>query len=562
MKKVFFSLFFICFFMLPVMADYTVDSISVSAEVSATGRTEVSTAVQLTFSAAADSVTIPLPEGDISGVSVSSYSYRVKETENGTNVVISSRKGFSGTQMFVVSYKLPAFESDGDSEDLYSLNLLSSRWAREIGACSVQVTLPGSTVEFPADYVMTPQILSGYYGDLDPVDAPLEASGNLISGTISSRMAYDTLTLQVSLPDGYFRVRSNTIPMIAITWLCIGMVAVLALCMLYWRLKLRSPRKAVTARLLLPEGILSYQLPQVLDGGSCDFAALILEWANLGYLSLGYTKNRQLYFRRNMYMGSERNAAEQRLFASIFGRSNRVVATPGRFSAAGARFRAASRKSLNRVAFDRTGGNVIFIQLPCRLLTALGIGYMVYTYLPEGGGYLVVAILAGIVGFLYSIYLHTAVSAWKSLRSFSFRSALLLILAAVLELLGLMAGAFPEMSVGLFACFFSAIATAAGPRRSPWGQETMAQAKGCRRFYRQASWHKLQVYMGANRRFFQLELPKAVALNSDKQFAARFERLSVPHPEWLPAGRQTPWSAQKLQKQLSPMIRKIREAFR
>ena len=128
--------------------------------------------------------------------------------------------------------------------------------------------------------------------------------------------------------------------------------------------------------------------------------------------------------------------------------------------------------------------------------------------------------------------------------------------------LGLMAGAFLEITVGLFALFFSAFATAAGPRRSAHGQDIMAQTKGCRRFYRQAAWHKLQIYMGANRRFFQLELPKAVALNSDKQFASRFERLSVPHPEWLPARGKTSWSAQKLQKQLTPMLKKIREAFR
>lgn len=562
MKKVLFSLFFICVFMLPVLADYSVDSVAVTAEVSTSGRTEVSTAVQLTFTTAQDEVTIPLPEGDISGVSVSSYRYRVKETDHGTNVVVSSSKGFSGTQMFIISYKLPSFQADGGSEDLYSLNLLSSRWAKEIGAVSMQITLPGSTVEFPEGYIMSPQILSGYYGDLDSVDAVLEANGNVISGSVSSRMAYDTLTMQVSLPDGYFRVRSSTIPVISITWLCIIMVLILLLCMLYWRLKLRSPHKEVSARLLLPEGILPYQLPQVLDGKTCDFAALILEWANLGYLSIGYTRNRHLYFRRNMYMGTERNAAEQRLFAEIFGRSNRVLATPGRFSSAAARFRSSSRRAVNRMAFDRKSGNVVFIQLPCRLLSAVGIGYMTYLYLPEGGGYIALAVLAGIVGFIYSIYLHSALAAFKSLRKFSVKTAVLLILAVVIVILALMAGAFLEASVGLFACLFSAIATAAGPRRSSRGQDAMAQTKGCRRFYRQAAWHRLQIYMGANRRFFQLELPKAVALNSDKQFAARFERLSVPRPEWLPAGKETSMSAQKLQKQLRPLVKSIRAAFR
>ena len=561
MKKILFSLFFICLFLFPVMADYSVDSISVTAEVAENGRAEVSTAVQLTFTTPQDEVTVPLPEGEISGVSVSSFRSKVKETNYGTNVVISSSRGFSGTQLFVISYKTEAFTSDGTSEDLYSLNLLSSRWAKEIGSCALQVTLPGSSVEFPENYVMEPQILSGYYGDLDAVDATLEANGNLISGSVSNRMAYDTLTLQVSLPDGYFHVRSTTIPMIAITWLCIAMVLITALCVLYWQRRIRSPHKTVSARLLLPEGVLSYQLPQVLDGNSCDFAALILEWANLGYLSMGYTRSRQLYFQKNMSMGSERNAAEQRLFAEIFGNRSRVAVTPGRFSSSAARFRSASRRSVNRFTFDRSGGNVVFLQLPCRLLCAVGIGYMVYLFLPEGSGFILLAVMAGILGFFYSMYLHSAVAVWKALRKFSVKAVVLLLIAVGLEALALMAGAFLEMSVGILACLFSAVATAAGPRRSSRGQDAMAQAKGCRRFYRHAAWHRLQIYMGANRRFFQLELPKAVALNSEKQFAARFERLSVPHPEWLPSRSKKAWSAEKLQKQLAPMIKSIREAF-
>lgn len=562
MKKVLISLFFICLFVLPVMADYSVDSVSVYAEVGNNGKTEVSSTIQLTFSSPTDEVTIPLPDEDASRISVSSYRYRVKQTDYGTNVVVSTSGGFSGTHTFQVSYNLPSFTDDGDAEDLYQLNLLSSRWARDIGSVSIQVMLPGSLVEIPADYVMSPLILSGYYGDLDPVDAALETNGSVITGAVSARMAYDSLALEVSLPEGYFRVRSNSIPMISITWVCLIMVAVTLLCMLYWRLKLRNQPVSYSARLLAPEGILPYQLPQILDGTSCDMAALILEWANLGYLSLGYSKNRQVILQRNMFMGSERPQAEQQLFSQIFGRRSRVLATPGRFSAAARQFRSASRRNVSRVAFDRASGNPVFVQLPCRLLLAAAVGYLVSQMLPEGTVFVVLAIMAAIPGFIYSMYLHTALSAWKSLRQFSLRSAILLAVAAVLIYLGLMEGAFLETLVGVYACCFSAIATAAGPRRSAWGRDILAQTKGCRRFYHQVSWQKLQLYMGHNKRFFQTELPKAVALNSDRVFASRFERLSVPQPEWLPSRKQKVWSAPQLQKQLSPVIKKLREAFR
>lgn len=562
MKKLFISLFFICLFFLPVMADYSVDSISINAEVGINGKAQVTSTVSLTFDAPTEEIIIPLPSTDASRVSVSNYRYRVRETDTGVNVVVSTKGGFAGMQTFQLSYTLPAFTDDGADEDLYHLELLSSRWARDIGSVSVQVTLPGSTTPLPEDYQMTPQILSGYYGDLDPVDAALTVSGSSISGTVTQRMAYDSLAMEVSLPDGYFRVRSASIPMISITWLCLVMAGLTGLCMLYWRLKLRNPPKEYSARLLSPEGVLPYQLPQVLDGVSCDMAALVLEWANLGYVSLGYNKSRQVILRRNMVMGSERTQAEQVLFSQIFGRNNRVLATPGRFSGAANRFRAASRRSLNRVAFDAGGGNPVLVQLPCRLLLAVSVGYMTYKLMPEGGGFTVLAVLFGLLGFLYSMYLHSALSQWVTHRVFSRKTLLLLLIAVVFVYLGLISGAFLESCIGLFACCFSATATGVGPRRSAWGLDVLAQTKGCRRFYRRVSWQKLQLYLGQNNRFFQTELPKALALNVDRTFASRFERLSIPQPEWLPGLKKKTWSASALQKQLTPMVKKLREAFR
>lgn len=562
MKKVLFSLFFICMFLFPVAADFTVDNVVVHAEVAANGKTEVTSSIQLTFDSVQEEVTIPLPEGEATGVSVQSFRYRVRETENGINVVVTTGSGFAGTQTFIISYDLPAFTDDGYSQDLYKLSVLSSRWAKEIGSVSVQLQLPGPYGEVDPEYEILPQLLSGYYGDLDPVDTSLSFTGNLISGSVSDRMAYDSLAVQVSLPNGYFRVRSSSIPMIAITWVCMAMVAVLLLCMLYWHLKLRNRHVSVTARLLSPEGILPYQLPQVLDGYTVDIAALILEWANLGYLSMGYARNRQVVLRKNMDMGSERNRAEQRLFRQIFSGGNRVVATPGRFSSAARQFRAASRKSLSRVAYDRSGGNAVFVQLPCRLLLAVAVGYLFFVMLPEGPAFTVISVVAGIVGFVYSMYLHSALSAWKARRAYSWKSVILMLLSGLIVLSGLMEGAFLETVVGVFALWFSAMATAVGPRRSDRGRDALGQTKGCLRFYRHASWHKLQVYMGHNSRFFQLELPKAVALGCDKVFAARFERLSVPQPEWLPGLKKKARSAKDLQKVVAPMVKKLREAFR
>jgi hypothetical protein len=562
MKKVLFSLFFICLFLFPAFADYTVDSVSVGAQVATSGKTQVTTTLQLTFDSAASSVSIPLPDGDVSHVSAGDFRYKVQKTDAGTNVVLSAGSGFSGTQTFQISYMVAAASDKDDTQDSYSLGLLSSRWEKPIAQCSFQVTLPGGDVELPEDFQLEPEVLSGYYGSLSSQETAMEISGNLISGTVTDRMAYDSLTLEVSLPQGYFFVRSASLPVISITWLSMGMLLLLVLCMIYWRLKLRTPRQRVVPRQLPPEGTLSCQLPQILDGKTCDLSALILEWASLGYLTLNMHPSGKLILTRSIPMGSERSRAEQRLYASIFGKRRQVVATPGRFSRAAARFRAASRKSLNRVAFDRKGGNVVLVQLPCRLLLAIGVGYMSYALLPEGGGYIVLAVIFGLMGLMYSIYLHDALSRWAALKQKDLWTWFLILFGVGLLVLSLLGGALLETAVGLLACWFSAIATAPGPRRSQRGQDLMAQAKGCRMFYRQASWQKLQVLLGSNDRFFQDQLPRAVALGVDKRFARRFEQQKIPVPDWLTGVRGTASSAKSLHRQLVPILKCLRQSFR
>lgn len=551
MKKVFFSLFFIAFFLFPAYAGFQVDSVNMSAEAADSGRTQVTMAVQLTFDAPAESVTIPLPDGQVSRVSVVDYHFDKETDENGTDLVLTKKGGFAGTQTFFISYTVPYDGTVGS----YTLDLLSSRWALPVGACSFQVVMPRAFEE-------TPQVLSGYHGALPLGETSLSVAGTTISGAVSSRMAYDTLSVSLEVPEDYFEVRSATIPGISITFLAVGMLAVWLLTAVYWRQKLRTPRSQTAQRLLAPEGVLACQLPMALDGSTCDVAAMVLEWANLGYLSLSLSKNGTLVLTRLMQMGTERSRAERQLFSRIFAKRGRVAATPGRFSAAAARFRAASRKSLYRVIFDRKGGNPVLVQLPCRVLLAVGIGYTAYRLLPEGGGFVVLAALFGLAGLIYSIVLHTATMRLCALGRTS-PSAWLCWLAALFLLgLSLVAGALPEMLVGLGACLFSGIATAPGPRRSARGMDAMAQAKGCRAFYRNVSWNRLQVLQEKNSRFFQNQLPYAAALGVDRRFAKRFERLAIPMPEWLALPGNPLRSAQALQKQLRPILKQLRAAFR
>ena len=556
MKKFFFSLFFIGLFLVPALADYQVDSVTVTADVAETGKTQVSMTMQLTFSTSVNEITVPLAEREVSRVSVSDTRFKTVSSDQGVDVVLKNRKGFLGTQTFLITYTVPAQEDSSSESDLYELSFLSSRWARQVGGCTFHVSLPALPEEAPKV-----QVTSGYYGELTEQETGLAMSETVISGAVSARMAYDSLSISLELPEGYFQTRASRVKGISITPVFLVMAAVLALLVLYWRLKLRSPHASGEPRLLLPEGVLPCQLPMVLDGVTCDIAAMVLQWANLGYLTIALNRRGTLVLTKTMEMGSERTRMEQKLFGRIFGNKLRVAAVPGRFRHAGERFELSARRAMSREFFDKTGGNLFLLQVPCQLLFAVSVGYLLARMLPEGGGFIVLAVLVGLISLIYGLYLHKALVCLFSRRGLTPVLAALLLGPPLLVLLGLLFGALPECLAGTAACVFSGAVSARGPRRNRRGLDAMAQARGCRTFYRQVTWTRLQILHGENRRFFQSQLPTTVALGVDKRFAKRFERLPIPMPEWLSISGSTVMSAAALQQQLAPIIRQLRSAF-
>jgi hypothetical protein len=289
---------------------------------------------------------------------------------------------------------------------------------------------------------------------------------------------------------------------------------------------------------------------------------MLLEWANLGYLSLSVTRQGRLYCTRLMAMGSERSQPEQKLFARIFRRKRRVALTSGRFAAAGAQFRRSSTQNLSRVIFDRTGGNLLLVQWTCQLLLGVGCGYLALQALPEGAGFVVLGVLLGFLGLLYSRLLHQVLAGLFSRRKVFPPSLGLLVCLPLLAVAGLLTGALLEVLTGIVAIIFSALVTAQGPRRSQRGLDALAQARGCQTFYRQVTWSRLQILQGANSQFFQSQFPVALALGVEKRFAKRFEHIPVPIPEWLGNGNGGMTTASTLQPLLTALARQIREAFR
>lgn len=562
MKKVLFSLFFLILFMVPSMASYTVDSMNVTANVDRDGKTQVSALIQVTFHEETKSLAIPLPDPDATRIDADSFRSRVSRTAEGTDVIISRSGGFLGTQTFSLSYTVPATEDIDDEADAYHIGFLSSRWGAEVGACAFSLVLPGPSGQMPENFSLDPEIFSGYYGSLSPYDCDLTVTDSTVSGTVKNMMAYDSLEANLTLPEGYFYVREAAVQKPTITVVTIAMAMVLLLIFFYWWKKIFVFPESSSQRMLMPEGLLACQLPQVLNAVTVDMPALILEWANLGYLSIGRSHGGQPVLVKNLPMGSERSESEQRLYARIFGDRDAVVATPGRFAAGASQFRKHSKSDLSHRLLDPKGGSLTLVDLGCRLLCGFGCGYMLANLLPEGGGFVFVAVILGLVGFVYAGHLSAFLYRLLTQKYTPMRQLWIPVLALILLIGGLVSGSFTEMLAGILAMVLSAFLKSLGPRRNRRGQEAVYQVRGLRKLYRRISWQTVRAYSGKDDRFFQKHLPSALALGCHKAFAKNCLQTKVPRPEWLLTTGPQKSSAKALLKQLRPLIRQLREAFR
>lgn len=562
MKKLFFSLFFIIIFAFTAFADYTVDTASVSAVVDRDGNTEVTATYQVTFREEADSLSLPLPDKNAKKISTGSFRSSVKRSDEGTDVVISRAGGFAGTQTFQVTYTVPAAEDTEYDTDPYSIGILSSRWAAPIGSCSFSLVLPGSSTTLESGFKPETEVFSGYYGPLSAAECDLTRTEATVTGTVTDMMAYDSLALNLTLPEGYFYVRQSPLPESHVTILTGIMLLVLCLAVFYWWRTIFQLPEQTSQRLLTPEGLLACQLPQVMSTTGMDVSALILEWANLGYLSLAKSRNGLPVLVRNMDMDSERTDPERQFFARIFAQGDTVFLTPGRYASAAARFRVQTKANLNRMLLDKDGGSLTLVTTLCRLVTGFGCGMMLHALLPQGSGYLILTVIFGIVGFIWAGYLHSFLFRLLTQRYCALTQLWIPVTAVLLLIGGIASGTLADTVIAVCAVALSAVLSSYGPKRSDRGLTALAQARGLKTFYRRGTWQTVRKYHLQDPRFFQLQLPKAMALRCHKSFAKLFQGQKISRPEWLLTAGAEKLTPLSLLKELSPLLRQLREAFR
>ncbi len=514
----------LCVFMLTtaVFAENTASKVENFCVLSADGGCQVSMSVTIRIETGDPNLSFPLPKGAtnviLNGASVRTYKNPVDA--NTVLVDLSYLNNAVGEYTLSFQYQLPSVVENVKTHHELTLPLLSG-FQFPIEQMQFTVTLPGPVS-------VTPKFSSGYLQQSIESSIELVVNENMVSGVLNTPLQdHETLTMMMDAPLEMFNTQVITHregnPEIMMMAAC----AVLAL--IYWLLTMRAMPLFPQDRIEPLEGITAGELGCHLSLTGIDFTALVITWAQLGYLRLELDRRGRVFLHKRMDMGNERDAIERQLFKSLFARGRLVDGTGLHYAklahkAAHMRSGEILKKGFSEVRIFR------FLVAAISLLS----GVCLAMNLTEDLSFQVpLAILLGVLGFITALRIQNIASQIFLRNKMPVYIGLGCTTAWIL--LGVFTG-YPAITAAAAAAqLIAGFAMAYGGRRTNQARQDARLILGLRHYFKVASTQELHRIMMQNPNYFFEMAPYALALGVDKTFAKRFGKLPQPQCPYLDA---------------------------
>ena len=306
------------------------------------------------------------------------------------------------------------------------------------------------------------------------------------------------------------------------------------LAVVYWALFLRNLPGWPVTHTAPPDGFGAGELGSVLHLKGGDLNMMVFSWAERGYLLLHMEPGGKVQLFRQMEMGNECSAFEQKCFRLLLGGRNMLYVGSRRYGAA---YRAVEklRPNLGDLIHRKSGNLSVFRALSA--LAGMFGGVSIGMQLGEG------AALRGLLIVAFGVF--AMVSGWYMQQWARFLIAprrerlwLSLALGSLWILLGLLA---EKPAVGMGICLgqlAAGVLLAIGGRRTPAGRQAMVQALGLRRYLKTVNPEQLRQICQNNPDYFHQMMPYAMALGVDKAFAGRFGKMNVGQCPYITLGAE------------------------
>lgn len=495
------------------------NSLSSSAEVSADGSCQMTVQLELTLEKPVQKLILPLGAG-AAHASVNGSPVKIRKVDGRPAIVLEQESGYTGQQSLTLRYTLRDCVGP-KTEWKLRLPILPVGLDYPIDKLTFQVTLPGA-------FSQTPIFSSGYYGEDIDNYMTVAVAENVISGSVDVALRdRETLTLTMDTDPALFPRQGETGATVQFDRLAMALCALVAL--LYWFLRLRWRPVGVTPQSQVPVGVGAGEVGSRLKAQSPDLALMAVAWAQMGYITIHVSQERDVTLHKRMEMGNERSSYENKVFQAVFGRGQLVDAGGERFQRLRAQVGAARPRI--RGQFTRRSGNPIclrFLGALAGLFAGVGIGDLL---LPVMAARFLPLALFAVAG---------AAGAWliqggpRGLLSWNRRPSLIAGGAAVLFLL---LGILAACGGMVFLCCLLQLAvggvTMFGGQRSEAGRQTVQSILGLWRYLKTVERKQLRHILSRNPDYYYDMAPYALALGVDRRFASRFETIRLPACPWL-----------------------------
>ena len=523
MRRVIALLICIFLFALPAHAANTAPRVSTTAVVNENGTCHVTIEADIRLDDPARGLKFPLGT-DIKSVTLNGSPAPLSQSEGITSVNLSHLDGKLGLYSCSISYEINSVvEMIEGEKQLVTVPLLYG-FPYPVEDMSFTVTLPSRFDSVPTFY-------SGYHGQDIERQMSASISGSVIRGSVSQELKdSETLFMELVAPKGMFPTGQTFGGSLHFDALAMAVFAAVAF--LYWILRMGCLPRYSPRRSTPTEGLCAGQVPTYLTRRPGDLPAMVLQWAQLGYLIIHLDDNGRVFLHKKMNMGNERSVFEQRCFRDLFGRKMMMDATGYRFQRAADKAAALSRRQAGGYRNPMTSV-LAFRLLSCLvgLFAGVAMGDAIST---DHTWRIILMALFGVAGGLLSWIILTGLDCLHT-RS---KAGLKLSLCAAAVLL-FASFACHSIAYGAAAAAWSLVAgllAAYGGKRNENGARIYSELLGLRRHMRKAGTTELCRILSANRNYYFELAPFALILGVDKVLAEKFGNARLPACTWLVSG--------------------------
>lgn len=516
---------FVCIilFIVPIHAANAAPRVSTTAVVRENGTCQVTIEADIRLDDPARGLKFPLGT-DIKSVTLNGAPAPLSQSEGITSVNLSHLDGKVGLYTCTIAFEINSVvQTDETEKQIVTVPLLYG-FPYLVEDMSFQITMPSRFDTVPTFY-------SGYHGQDIERQMSASISGSVIRGGVTQQLKdSETLFMTLTAPKGMFPTGQTFGGSLRFDALAMGIFAAAAF--LYWLLRLGTLPRFSPRRSTPTEGLCAGQVPTYLTRRPGDLAAMVLQWAQLGYLIIHLDDNGRVFLHKKMNMGNERSVFEQRCFRDLFGRKMMMDATSDRFQRAADKAAALSRRQAGGYRNPLASVNLFRI-LSC--LVGLFAGIAMGDSIATDHNWRIMLMAAfGVVSALLSWLIIDGMDCLQ-LRC---KSGLKLSLCAALMLLILSLGC-KAFGYGAAAAAWSLLAgllCAYGGKRTDNGTRIFTELLGLRRHMRKAGKTELRRILASNRNYYFELAPYALILGVDKTFAEKFGNARLPACTWLVSG--------------------------